>query len=78
VSVKYVVLSKSTLPTGQPIKETRLRLAGLNVYAKMSDVSPPQPTELIYCTALRVFPRQKREYPRRRYVSRSLTFLKFY
>ncbi|CAG8040597.1 unnamed protein product [Penicillium nalgiovense] len=50
----------------QPIKETRIGLAGPDVYAKMSDVSPPQPTELIYCTALRVFPRQEREYPRRR------------
>ncbi|CAG8891574.1 unnamed protein product [Penicillium salamii] len=28
----------------------------------MSDVSPPQPTELVYWTAPRVSPRQKREY----------------
>ena len=46
----------------QPIKETRLGLAGPNVYAKMSDVSLPQPTELVYWTAPRVSPRQKREY----------------
>ncbi|KAJ5522360.1 hypothetical protein N7527_006475, partial [Penicillium freii] len=48
--------------TSQPIEEAWLKLSGPNVYAKMSDVSPPQPTGLVYWTAPRVSPRQKREY----------------
>ncbi|CAG8229935.1 unnamed protein product, partial [Penicillium nalgiovense] len=45
--------------SSRPTKGTRLRLAGPNIYAKMSDVSPPQPTELIYCTAPVHIPKAK-------------------
>ncbi|OQE63750.1 hypothetical protein PENNAL_c0239G04899, partial [Penicillium nalgiovense] len=45
------------LATSQPIKGTRLRLAGSNVYAKMPP--PQQPTELIYCAAPACVPKAK-------------------
>ena len=72
--VEDIVLSKSTL---QPANQRDKNWAGWSKRL-CEDVSLLQSTELIYCTALRVFPRQEREYPRRRYVNLSLTCLKVY
>ena len=76
VPVKDIVLSRSTVPTSQPIKETRLRLA---VQVSMRR-SRRRSSRLSWSTGkpLYVSPRQKREYARRRYVNFSLTCLEFY
>ncbi|KAL2698230.1 hypothetical protein AAEP93_010940 [Penicillium crustosum] len=57
VPVRDNALSRLTVPTSQPIKETRLRLTGQSVYATRSP--PQQPTELIYYTAPVCIPKVK-------------------